>query len=332
MKTRFFKKEPVNQSEAEKKSRSLNKKQKFLLFLLGFFLALGLLAVAIYGYLSRPLTTQINFLFLGVGGENHTAGDLTDTIIFISPNRKTGQTLLLSLPRDIWVAPLRTKLNSVYHYQGLTGAKKVVSEILGQPINYVLVLNFEGLVDIVDVLGGVEVEVQRAFDDYQYPIAGRESDLCGGDPELKCRYEHLHFDAGFQLMNGQTALKYVRSRQAEGEEGGDFARSLRQQQLLLAIKEKIISPEVIFHPQKVVQLIKVGLTSLKTDFPWEDYGDLLRLAWRLDPQKIQTVVLNDDKLINPPTSEKLYDNQWVLVPRTGDWEEIKAYARQLINF
>jgi len=88
--------------------------------------------------------------------------------------------------------------------------------------------------------------VSWRHDDERYPIPGKEADECGGDPEYLCRYEMIHFDSGLQMMNGVTALKFVRTRNSENlEEGTDLARSIRQQKVLLAIRDKIMSTEII---------------------------------------------------------------------------------------
>jgi LCP family protein required for cell wall assembly len=300
-----------------------------------FWLVIGIIIVGFLAlaasFLFRPVPARINWLILGAGGEDHTAGDLTDTIIFLSFNSQTGQTQLLSLPRDIWVPAWRTKINSVYHYKGLEETKKVAGEILGQPIDYGLFLNFAVLTEAIDALGGVEVEVAHSFDDYRYPIAGKENDLCGGDPEFKCRYEHVHFDAGRQLMDGATALKYVRSRFAEGEEGTDFARSERQQRLLAAIQRRILSPQFFLRPQRFRQLAEAVGANLVTDFPPEKYGELIRLALRFRSQKVTMAVLGEDFLVNPPRSQAKHDGQWVLVPKTGNWEAVQEYVENLLT-
>ncbi|HUS59821.1 MAG TPA: LCP family protein [Nevskiaceae bacterium] len=278
---------------------------------------------------------RTNILILGMGGEDNKVKDLTDTIIFLSLNLKTSKTLMLSLPRDIWIPSMRAKINTAYHYGeekklggGLILAKAAVSEILGQPIHYAVGLDFGGFVKAVDVLGGVEIEVERSFDDYRYPIPGKEDDDCGGDPEFACRYEHLHFKAGWQTMDGQRALKYVRSRNAEGEEGTDFARSRRQQRLLLAVRNKIFSAKTIFRPGKLTELIKVLKQSIKTDITPNDYPGLAKLALKFKPEKMRTEVL--DFLINPPLSAT-YDFHWVLVPPTSSWQEVHDYALCLLE-
>ncbi len=229
-----------------------------------------------------------NLLLLGAGGAGHEGIDLTDTIIFISTNLKTGDTLLLSLPRDIWVPSMKAKINTAYHYGeerrpgggGLILAKAAVSEILDQPVHYAILIDFDGFKKAVDLLGGVEIEVERTLDDYKYPIQGMEE----AEPE-ELRYEHLHFDAGRQLMDGERALKYVRSRNAEGEEGTDFARSRRQQRLLLALKEKVLSTQILLNPQRIAELVNVFGEHIDTDIGQPEYGGLVKLALKFRQEK-----------------------------------------------
>lgn len=294
-----------------------------LLFLIGGFL--------FYYKLPTPSFERINFLILGIGGKGHTGEDLTDSIIFVSINSLKGNVLILSVPRDIWIPQWQTKLNSIYHYKGPQETKHVLEEILGKKIDYTLIIDFEAFKKIIDFLEGVEVEVIRSFDDYKYPIAGKENDLCNGDPQFKCRYEHIHFEAGKQLMNGETALKYIRSRNAVGEEGTDFARASRQQQLLLGIKKKVFSPEFLLKPGNLLQFFKLLKSDVKFYIPQEKIWELIRVFLRVRKGKIKTAVLNSNYLINPSQKEK-YNNQWVLIPKKGNWEEIHEYVNSLLNF
>ncbi len=304
---------------------------KKTLFFVGLsFFILGFLVIGLY-YLFQPKAGRTNILVLGVSGENYTGSDLTDSIIFFSVENKTGESFLLSLPRDIWVAPLRTKLNSIYHYKGIEETREVVSDILGQDIDYSLIVDFDVFVEMVDLLDGVEVDVENTFDDDRYPIDGKENDLCDGDPEYDCRYEDIHFDQGLQLMSGETSLKYVRSRNAEGDEGTDFARSQRQQRLLLALKKKIFTPKFIFNFQKIEQLVNLLNENIKTDINQEDYDDLIKIGLKIKKSKMRTEVLNDGYLINPPPSKEKYDNQWVLVPAAENWDGIHQYVKNLLQ-
>lgn len=320
--------------EEEEKPKIKNKSARLKKTALIFIWALGVLAaLLIFGYyfFLQPLPDKTRLLVLGSGGESHTGGKLTDTVIFISFNAQTGQILALSLPRDIWLPALRTKLNSVYFYRGLAGTEEAVSEILAQPIDHAFLINFDGFVQIIDVLGGVEVEIERSFDDYFYPIPGRENDLCDGDPEFKCRYEHLHFEAGVRHLDGERALKYVRSRYSESEEGTDFARSQRQQKLLLAVKNKIFSFSTLSRPRTIIQLAEVTADNLETDLSPRDLLKFIKVLLKGKKVSFRTEVLKEEFLVNPPPSERLYDGQWVLIPRAGDWQEVQKYLRQLLN-
>jgi anionic cell wall polymer biosynthesis LytR-Cps2A-Psr (LCP) family protein len=297
-----------------------------LLFLAGFGLGHYIKSSFFEGIASYEGKT--NFLLLGVNGNDESGADLTDTIIFASLNAKSGRAVLLSIPRDLWVKEIQAKINTTYHYGGFALAKKTVAGVVGQPVDYILVLNFDGFEKAVDILGGVEVEVGRSFDDYEYPIAGKENDPCGGNKEFKCRYEHLRFEAGKQLMDGKTALKFVRSRNAEGEEGTDFARSLRQQKFLEAFRQKLSSPKVYLRPVKLYQLWKVFQRAAKTDINSGHYGDLALLALKINWQTMKAGSLADNLLVHPKTH---YSRQWVLLPKKGDWREVWQFVGSLLR-
>ncbi|MEK7182603.1 MAG: LCP family protein [Patescibacteria group bacterium] len=288
---------------------------------------------------------RTSILLLGVGGAGHEAPELTDTMIFVSLDHKGSNPVFLSLPRDIWISSLRAKLNTAYYYGnqkreggGVILAKASVTEIIDQPVHYGAAVDFSGFVQLVDLLGGAEVEVERTFDDNKYPIPGRETDECGGDPEFRCRYEHVHFEKGKQIMDGQTALKFVRSRNAEGEEGTDFARSSRQQKVLLSIKQKLLSPKILLNPRKLKKVWDTVVSSVETDIPEDDLPILARMMLRLDKEKIKSVVLDGGAvgdaqtgfLVHPPISP-LYDNQWVLTPRDGTWGEVRDWVKGLLR-
>jgi len=298
--------------------------KKIVLFL---FLVIILTAGISFYFWQKIPVYPLNFLILGIAGGNHQGKDLTDTIMFASLNPYQKQLALVSLPRDIWLEKWRAKLNSIYHYKGLPETKKTVEEILGQKVDYGIIIDFEVFQKIIDTLGGITVDVERSFDDYKYPIPGKENDLCNGDPLYRCRYEHLHFEAGKQFMDGQTALKFVRSRNAKGEEGTDFARAARQQKVILAIKEKILSKEFLLSPKKAIQLFKLITLNIQTDIPKEKYWQLLKVGLKI--RNIKTTTINSNYLINPPISKK-YDNQWVLVPKSGNWSEIQEYIKKFL--
>lgn len=287
---------------------------------------------------------RTNILLLGIGGQSHEASDLTDTIIFISFEKTTADTFMVSIPRDIWLDSYQAKINALYSLgeakskdAGFAFIKDAIYQILNQPIHYVALIDFEGFVKLIDLLGGIEVKVERAFDDYYYPISGKELDPCGGDPEYKCRYEHIHFDAGKQIMDGETALKFVRSRNAEGEEGTDFSRSQRQQKVILALIKKIFSLNIIFNQAKIKEIKEAIAYNLKfdTQFSQEEIAAFLTIFWNFVKNKneIRTVNLDygDNEgpgfLYHPLIH---YSGQWVLLPRNNNWQEVHKYLEEKI--
>src|SRR3989344_4326105 len=140
--------------------------------------------------LKKTSPEKINILLLGIGGGNHEGPNLTDTIILASLNLKDPKATLISLPRDIWSTDIRGKINRAYSDgeearkgAGLILAKSVVGKITGQSIDYGVVIDFSGFIKAVDLMGGLDVNIDRTFDDYEYPIEGKENDPCGNKEE-----------------------------------------------------------------------------------------------------------------------------------------------------
>lgn len=288
---------------------------------------------------------RTNILLLGVGGEEHEGGQLTDTIIFTSVNLVSGDAVMLSVPRDIWLDSLQAKVNTAYYYGeekssggGFALSKDAVYQITGQPNHYTILLDFDGFVEAVDLVGGIDVEVERSFIDEKYPIPGKGEDECEGDQEYQCRYETIKFERGMTHMDGETALKFVRSRNAEGEEGTDFARSARQQRVILAFKNKLLSAKILLSPSKILALKKTFSKHVKfdRDLSGEEVAGFASLFWSFvrGDNTLRTLTLdtgtdeNPGFLTVPPVSQY---NQWVLVPRSGDWQEFQLYLMQKLE-
>ncbi|KKQ26102.1 MAG: Cell envelope-related transcriptional attenuator [Microgenomates group bacterium GW2011_GWC1_37_12b] len=267
---------------------------------------------------------RINILVLGKAGEGYDAPDLTDSLTVLSIDVDKKKTYLFSVPRDIWIENLKTKINSLYYYGnkkteggGLVLAKNVVSEIMGIPIQYSLAIDFDGFKKIIDVLGGVDVQVKNGFTDEKFPIPGKENDECGGDTTFSCRYEKIAFEKGIIHMNGETALKYSRSRHAEGDEGDDFARSARQQEIFAAIKEKLLSKEILLNPKKIKNLLGVVNTAVERDFDDSTAASISRYIYE-SRRSINQFGL-DESLFDIVTGNPKYENLYVLVPKDDNW-------------
>jgi anionic cell wall polymer biosynthesis LytR-Cps2A-Psr (LCP) family protein len=276
-----------------------------------------------------------------VGGPGHEAPDLTDTIILASINLNTGQLSLLSIPRDIWVPSLRAKINTSYHYGeqrrpgsgGLLLAKSSVSEITGLPIHYAAVLNFSSFVELVDLMGGIDVNNQTAFTDDRYPLPGKETDDCGkADPEYLCRYESISFPIGSQHLDGVSALKFVRSRHAADDEGTDYARSRRQSEVIKSVQTKLLA--LAKNPSNFTllqQLYTKAASSLITDFPLHQTTTLFRLGWQVRQHPPITEALSENNALYHPPVSPTYDNQWVLIPKGNNSKEIFDFVSNFIN-
>lgn len=276
-----------------------------------------------------PLKSQdgrTNVLLLGIGGGTHTGADLTDTMMVLSLNRNLS---LISLPRDIWSDTLKDKINSAYHYGeekkkggGLTLAKAVVEDVVGIPIHYSLVIDFSGFTNIIDLVGGVTVNVPHAFTDPQFPVEGKEDDDCNGDPKFACRYETLHFESGAQTMDGKRALQYVRSRQAEGQEGSDFARGQRQQEVLVALKEKLFKPNFWLSISRVRILFSAFEKATDTDMRLGEFFSVGKTIAGVSEDDVKRISL-DEVLYAPPT---IWYGRYVLLPKK-DWESVHEFIK-----
>lgn len=268
-----------------------------------------------------------NILFLGYGGEGHEAPELTDSMILISLRHSDHSVRLISIPRDIWSDTLNAKLNSAYHTgnsqgagQGLALSKKEVSTLLGVPVNYTLALDFTSFVRLIDAVGGIDVDVPRTLDDYQYPIPGQEK----AEPE-SARYEHLHFEKGLTHMDGKTALKYSRSRHAAGDEGTDFDRSTRQQLILSAFEQKLISSQTLLSPSKIQDIFSSVKEGLVTDIGDAEFTAFLKyfLAYSKAGGAPRVVELSSQ--FKNPKDKSPYGGQWVLIPARGI-SEVQSYV------
>jgi LCP family protein required for cell wall assembly len=227
---------------------------------------------------------KTTILLLGVGGGSHDGADLTDTILLLSLDIQKKKIAMISVPRDLWSDTLQDKINSAYHYGeekknggGLTLAKVTVEDVTGLPIHRVLLIDFSGFEDVIDAVGGVDVWVPQAFTDPEFPVAGRENDSCGGnDPAFACRYESVTFSAGLQHMDGERSLVYVRSRHAQGEEGSDFARGKRQQEVFAALMEQLKKPSVWLNPSRIVSLLSAFDRATSTDMRISDIAEIAK--------------------------------------------------------
>jgi len=207
-----------------------------------------------------------------VGIDTREAGNLmnTDTIIVASYNYETKDVIMISIPRDFHVQtdPKKywfNRINSVYAINeqrskgsGLESLKKVVEEITTLEIQYYAMIDYKGFTELIDAVGGIYVNVENSFTDYMYPKG--------------VGYQTVTFKAGPQLMDGDTALKYSRSRHSmHNNEGSDFARARRQQNVITSFRDTVLSSETLLNPKKVMDLMSAVQNNIKiSEFTIDD--------------------------------------------------------------
>ncbi len=281
---------------------------------------------------------QINILLLGMGGKNHDGGTLTDTIMLATldlEDKKNVQASLVSIPRDLSV-PVEDlgwrKINNINAFaeaknsgSGGLAVSQALSDILKTPIDYYVRIDFAGFVNIIDIIGGVDVYVENTLEDFRYPIMGREE----AEP-YESRFEHLFLEKGWQKMDGSLALKYARSRHAGGVEGSDFARARRQQRILLAAKSKLLSLGTLFNPKKVSDILEEVNNHVNTNLKIWEIIKLWNFAKEIDKENIVSRVLDNSPgglLVDKITAEGAY----ILTPRSGDFSEIQYLTNNIFS-
>ncbi len=221
--------------------------------------------------------------------------------------------------------------------------KVVLQEVTGLTIDHYLAVNFTNFKGVIDALGGIRVDVPTTFDDHFYPVKGLENDTCGFSPEVitelhqkysgfelekqfTCRYERIHFDKGEVVMNGETALKFVRSRHSNTY-GGDFSRSERQKAVLVGIQEKLLSFTAVKSARELYEEFS-GL--VETDVNLETFGGFIKLLGEPGGYTVGFSGLTTENVL---VSGQSANGAYILNPKAGigNWTEVKAYIKEELN-
>ena len=265
---------------------------------------------------------RINILLIGIGGANHAGGTLADTIIVASIDPVNKKLAMLSIPRDFRVKlpdGSTGKINAAHSLGELKGAGQgpqflmdTVSKTIDLPIQYYARADFTGFEKFIDALGGVTVNVQKPLYDPFFPA------------DNMVDYAPFSIKAGEQKLNGTTALKYARSR----ETTSDFDRAARQQQILIAVRDKVLSANVIGNPQKMSELTAILGDHLKMDLSLTDIQHMFEIVKSIDQNQIVTKVLD-----NSPDGplKSISDGGYYLIPKTGNFKEVQRIAHELFT-
>lgn len=252
-----------------------------------------------------------NVLVVGVGGEDHEGPYLTDTIMLVNLKNTQPAVGMLSIPRDLYVSVPGiggTKINGVYtlamnksaassglknteavnangqteilpsvHADAMEALKSVVERITGTEIQYTVRIDFQGFIDLIDMVGGIEVDVPENFIDREYP-------------DEHYGYTTFFLRAGHQVLDGATALKYARSRHSTS----DFDRAKRQQTIIKALRDKLMSKDILTNPAQMRRIYLTLSNNITTDLSWAEILRLAGYANKLPKDNIASAVLTDD--------------------------------------
>ncbi len=252
-------------------------------------------------------TQRVNILLLGVDLRCEEEGPTHSDTIIVATIDPLSQTMsMLSLPRDLWVEIPDygvSRINQAYFWGqadeypggGPQLALETVEAFLGVPIDYYVAVDFQAVIDFVDLMGGVVIEVPERIDDPTYP------DNCYG-------YDPFTIEAGQQRLDGITALKYARTRATFG---GDVDRAGRQQQVINAVRHQATQldnlPQLLFSAPQLWQSYQSHVT---TNLSFDEALQLANLVRSMPSENIRNVVLDYSYVYNDTT----FDGQQVLVP------------------
>ncbi|RLC37452.1 hypothetical protein DRH29_01850 [candidate division Kazan bacterium] len=257
---------------------------------------------------------RVNILILGHpgGGDEVDGPFLTDTLMVASYNVEDNYLHLFSIPRDTYVSIEdygMSKINGVFEIgrtkfdDGPGTAMRTVGDLLGLGIPYYVKIDFEGFEQVIDSLGGVNIEVEKDLHDQYYPTPDKG-------------YETLDIPAGTYTMDGAMALKYARSRKTTS----DFDRARRQQKILLALRDRAMDMELLTAPKKVIEISEIVKDHFSTNLKTGEIERALELMVGIDPERIYNKVFDDGP--NGVLYGTKVDGIFVLKPINDDYTKI----------
>jgi LCP family protein required for cell wall assembly len=271
-----------------------------------------------FGDLKGESSGRVNIMLLGVGDPGHDGEELSDTDMVISVNTKTHQIALISVPRDTQVdipGYGSGKINNANSDGGVSLAQTVFQNTLGIPIDYYVKANFTGLQEVVDAVGGVDVDNTTYLSDPDYPCSYNQYKSCG-----------YTLAPGKYHLNGAQALEYVRCR--KGTCGNDFGRAARQQEVMQQIRQKATSAGTLTNPIKLAKLVSAAGSNIQTNLSINNMMRLEQLTKGTSQSNIFNIVFNvtsDGFLMQSPTSSNL-------LPVGGSFSAIQNFVQNIFQY
>lgn len=230
-----------------------------------------------------------NILVLGRSGPGYIAPNLTDSIFIVHLAGPSKKVKIISLPRDLAISVPGTKavakINSLYQTgleksetQGLNLIRTKVEEITGLKIDSFVLFDLATVEKIIDDIGGLNVYVKENINDNRFPAK-------------KGGYETFRLSAGNRFLNGENAMRFIRTRNSGR---GDFDRIERQQTVVKALKGKLVSLNPVWDFSKIWSIFKTVQSNVRTDLGLSDLKNAWGLFKKIDLEKIETFSLNSE--------------------------------------
>lgn len=288
----------------------------------------------------QPLTTPVTILLLGVDSLENRPGSpqLTDTMLLAQVDFQTATITTLPLPRDLWSDAYKTRINALYHYgneqqreQPESFPTEVISAMTGLIIDHTIVIEMDTLATLIDLLGGITLIVPETFTDEAFPRSDVDVSVERDPAKL---YKTVRFEAGEQLLTGERALEYIRSRKSSSDQGTDEARSARQQQVIMGLFKELTDPATFLHPTTAGKLLAFYQQHFDQYLPINRAAHIgVSLYPQLDQLKFQneqlpiTNATTVGVIYHPPPY--LYNGQWIYVVESET--AVKEYVTELFS-
>ncbi|KKU80061.1 MAG: Cell envelope-related transcriptional attenuator [Candidatus Peregrinibacteria bacterium GW2011_GWA2_47_7] len=248
-----------------------------------------------------PQTDTFNFLIIGEHQE------LADSMIVAAVNANTNRINLLNIPRDLSVNG--RKINEYLVKFGPDILREKVSEVIGQPIHHYAIFNMNSFENLIDALGGVNIDVPKAIYDSAYPDGNRG-------------YMVYSVNAGFQHMTGAEALRYARSRHSTS----DFDRAARQQLVVKAVQKQVLSFDFINHADQLKAFYESLKSAVDTDISVVDLATFLKNFQNFEIQG--NMILSTENFFYSTYNS---GGQYILLPKKKDYRPIQEFVVDVFN-
>ncbi|MDC7239312.1 MAG: LCP family protein, partial [Spirochaetales bacterium] len=260
--------------------------------------------------------------FLLIGAHEHNA----DTMILLHADSNSGELRMLSIARDLWYQG--QKINAIFRHQGPEQLMSALSNITGLNIRNYIAIDMYAFIDVVNILGGIDVTLDEALVDPTYKVRDNG------------RWSTLFYPAGTHHLDGIAALRIARSRHTSS----DFERAVRQQKVISALKDTVTSLditdmgkmyEIIHTSGKYVQTNLNTADMFRYFMSYKDYDVTGQNVMNTDNILYATYTnlyrLSEEEQEKALEDPRFFKGGWIVLPKNNDWSIIKSYVRSVLT-